>query len=107
MVRIKEITLDWFLGHLETVIELLKLPGVDVNAVDQNGNTPLHVAADKGIIFLGPRGPHGIPPLVRPLVSPSARKIWITYIQAYKPQESSEDSSNQPDGPMGPPKSSP
>ena len=51
MVRIKEITLDWFLGHLETVVELLKLPGVDVNAVDHNGNTPLHVAADKGIIF--------------------------------------------------------
>ena len=51
MVRIKEITLDWFLGHLETVIELLKLPGVDVNAVDHNGNTPLHVAAEKGIIF--------------------------------------------------------
>ena len=73
MVRIKEITLDWFLGHLETVIELLKLPGVDVNAVDHNGNTPLHVAADKGIIFLGPRGPHGIPPLVRPLVSPQEK----------------------------------
>ena len=51
MVRIKEITLDWFLGHLETVVELLKLPGIDVNAVDHNGNTPLHVAADKGIIF--------------------------------------------------------
>ena len=46
-------------------------------------------------------------PSVRPLVSLSARKILITYIQAYKPQESSEDSSNQPDGPMGPPKSSP
>ena len=51
MVRIKEITLDWFLGHLETVIELLKLPGVGVNAVDHNGNTPLHVAAEKGVIF--------------------------------------------------------
>ena len=51
MVRIKEITLDWFLGHLETVVELLKLPGIDVNAVDHNGNTPLHVAAEKGIIF--------------------------------------------------------
>ena len=41
---------------------------------------------------------------VRPSVSPSARKIWITYIQAYMPQESSEDSSNQPDGPMGSPR---
>ena len=51
MVRIKEIALDWFLGHLETVVELLKLPGIDVNAVDHNGNTPLHVAAEKGIIF--------------------------------------------------------
>ena len=37
---------------------------------------------------------------VRPLVSPR-RKVWITYIQAYMPHESSEDSSNQPDGPMG------
>ena len=37
---------------------------------------------------------------VRPLVSPQ-RKVWITYIQAYMPHESSEDSSNQPDGPMG------
>ena len=36
--------------------------------------------------FLGPRGPHGIPPSV----SPSARKIWITYIQAYMPHKSSE-----------------
>ena len=37
---------------------------------------------------------------VRPLVSPR-RKVWITYIQAYMPHESSEDSSNQPDGPIG------
>ena len=35
---------------------------------------------------------------VRPSVSPSARKIWITYIQAYTAYESSEDSSNQLDG---------
>ena len=39
-------------------------------------------------------------PSVHPLVSPR-RKVWITYIQAYMPHESSEDSSNQPDGPMG------
>ena len=26
------------------------------------------------VVFLGPRGPHGIPPLVRPLVSPLVRK---------------------------------
>ena len=31
-----------------------------------------------------------------------ARKIWFTLIQAYMPYESSEDSSNQLDGPMGP-----
>ena len=43
-------------------------------------------------------------PSVRPLVRPSARKNWITYIQTYMPQESSEDSSNQPDGPMGSPR---
>ena len=39
-------------------------------------------------------------PSVHPLVSPR-RKVWITYIQAYMPHESSEDSSNQPYGPMG------
>ena len=59
------------------------------------------------VVFLGPRGPHGIPLSVRPLVCPSARKKWITYIQACMPHESSEDSSNQPDGPMGSPKCSP
>ena len=32
-------------------------------------------------------------PSVHPLVSPR-RKVWITYIQAYMPNESSEDSSN-------------
>ena len=37
-------------------------------------------------------------------VRPSALKIWITYIQAYMPYESSGDSSNQPDGPMGSPR---
>ena len=43
--------------------------------------------------FLGPRGP-----LVLPLMCPvrPALKIWITYIQAYMPHESSGDSSNQP-----------
>ena len=51
--------------------------------------------------FLGPRGPLVLPPMgpVRP-----ALKIWITYIQAYMPHESSGDSSNQPDGPMGSPR---
>ena len=54
--------------------------------------------------FLGPlKGP-----LVLPLVDPKTRgralKIWITCLQAYIPYESSEDSSNQPDGPMGSPK---
>ena len=39
-------------------------------------------------------------PSVRSLVSPR-RKVWIWYIQAYMPHESSEDSSNQPNGPMG------
>ena len=40
--------------------------------------------------FLGPRGPLVLPsvgPSVRPS-RPSARKIWITYIQAYMPYES-------------------
>ena len=52
-------------------------------------------------IFLGPRGP-----LVLLSVGSSrssARKIWITYIQAYMPHESWKDSSNQPYGPMGSP----
>ena len=34
-------------------------------------------------------------------VHPSALKIWITYIQAYMPYESSEVLSNQPDGRKG------
>ena len=37
-------------------------------------------------------------------VSRPVLKIWITYIQAYMPHESSGDSSNQPDGPMGSPR---
>ena len=47
-------------------------------------------------LFLGPRGPLVLPSVgpVRP-VRP-ALKIWITYIQAYMPYESWEDSSNQP-----------
>ena len=60
---------------------------------------------EKGTIFRSARASWNTS--VRPLVSPSARKIWITYIQAYMPQESSEDSSNQPDGPMGSPKCPP
>ena len=43
--------------------------------------------------FLGPLGP-----LVIPLVDLPARRLWITYVQAYVPYESSEVSSNQPDG---------
>ena len=39
-------------------------------------------------MFLGPRVP--------------LEKIWITYIQAYMPHESSEDSLNQPNGPGDP-----
>ena len=38
------------------------------------------------IYFLGPRGPLVLPS-VGPFVRP-ARKIWITYIQAYMPYES-------------------
>ena len=39
---------------------------------------------------------------VSPFICPSARNIWITYIQAYMPHESSEDSLNQPDVPLDP-----
>ena len=42
-------------------------------------------------LFLGPRGPHGIPLLVSPSVRPSARKIWITQRQVCMPHESSDD----------------
>ena len=35
------------------------------------------------------------------MVDQCARKIWITYVHAYLPYESWEDSSNQLDGPMG------
>ena len=52
--------------------------------------------------FLGLRGPYGIP-----LSACLRRKIWITHIQAYMPHESSEDSSNQADGPKGSPKCPP
>ena len=51
--------------------------------------------------FLGPRGPLVLP-LVDPFIPPSVLKIWITYIQAYMLYESSEDSLNQPNDPMGP-----
>ena len=37
-------------------------------------------------------------------VRPCALKIWITFMQAYMPYESSEDSSNQPYGPIGSPR---
>ena len=50
-------------------------------------------------VFLGPRGPLVLPLSVRP-----ALKIWTPCIQAYMPHESSGDSSNQPDGPMGSPR---
>ena len=39
-------------GHLSTVRELLKLPGIDINATDQKGGTPLHAAVWHGIIYL-------------------------------------------------------
>ena len=32
-------------GHTEVVELLLKTPGIDVNAADRNGRTPLHWAA--------------------------------------------------------------
>jgi|ERR1712192_10643 len=35
-------------GHLSTVRELLKIPGIDINAAEKNGDTPLHFAAKKG-----------------------------------------------------------
>ena len=38
------------------------------------------------------------------LTRPPGRRIWITYIRAYMPNESSADSSNQPDGPVGSPR---
>ena len=39
--------------------------------------------------FLGPRGPLVLPSVGPSVPSvPSARKIWITYIQAYMPYES-------------------
>ena len=38
-----------FQGHLEIVKELLKLPGIDVNAANSDGTTPLHWAAEKGL----------------------------------------------------------
>ena len=34
-------------GHLSTLRELLKLPGINVNAADIDGSTPLHRAAEK------------------------------------------------------------
>ena len=36
-------------GYLSTVRELLKLPGININATNQDGCTPLHVAAYYGI----------------------------------------------------------
>merc|ERR1712130_295302 len=35
-------------GFFSTVGELLKLPGINVNAADKDGSTPLHRAAEKG-----------------------------------------------------------
>ena len=81
----------------KSIVRLIPEPGA------KQFRTKQTAALLGGGCFLGPRGPHGIPLSV----SPSARKIWITYIQAYMPHESSEDSSNQPDGPMGSPKCSP
>ena len=54
-------------------------------------------------VFLGPRGP-----LVLPLKTrPSELKIWITYIQAYMPYESSEVSSMVSGSPLSCPLSCP
>ena len=54
--------------------------------------------------FLGPRGPL-VPPLVDPSDRQSARKIWIyTGLYAY---ESSQDPSNESDGPVGSPRCPP
>ena len=36
------------------------------------------------------------------LVRPSVRKKNLDHLQAYMPHELSEDSSKQPDGPLGP-----
>ena len=59
------------------------------------------------ILFLGPRGPLVLP-LVDPYTRPPIRaKNLDTYIQANMPHESSGDSSNQPDGPMGSPRHPP
>ena len=43
-----------------------------------------------------PSGGPTLRPSGRPASRSSALKIWITYIQAYMPYESSDDSSNQP-----------
>ena len=53
--------------------------------------------------FLGPRESLVLP-LVDPSARPCARQIWITYIQAFLPYESSEDSSYLPDDPIGSPR---
>merc|ERR1712130_5418 len=42
------LSLATYYGHLSTVRELLKLPGINVNAADKDGRTPLHWAAEKG-----------------------------------------------------------
>merc|ERR1712130_942136 len=42
------LSLATYYGHLSTVRELLKLPGINVNAADKDGDTPLHGAAEKG-----------------------------------------------------------
>ena len=41
--------------------------------------------ANSNISFLGQRGPLVLPLVDTPSVRPSARQIWITYIQAYVP----------------------
>ena len=38
-------------GHLSTLRELLKLPGINVNAADIDGSTPLHRAAEMGTLL--------------------------------------------------------
>ena len=39
-------------GHTEVVELLLKTPGIDVNAVDRYGQTPLYVAATEVVELL-------------------------------------------------------
>ena len=69
------------------------------------GNPDLPQSEIKWLIFRSARASCSTSgePVCTP-VHPYAMKIWIQCIQAYMPHESSGDSSNQHDGPMGPPR---